>query len=227
MIDIIIPTYNRGDCISRALESCEGRPVIVIDDGSTDNTKEVVSKYPNTSYYYIPHTGLPGKVKDIGVRKGTSEYFCILDSDDYLLPRAIEVMERSLKGHPVLAYSYHYHDGVPGKNTGIKLSNITMIESCPIRSLCVIRRKEYNLVGGFNLNMPAAVDTDLYFRIYQDFWRECVTVKKFLYYRDTTRNDRISLQRKEVQDQLHRKSRQSFAKRCETKIHLHRKSKKQ
>ena len=45
-LDIIIPTYNRADCIGDALDSCGTHPVIVLDDGSTDNTRDVVARYP-------------------------------------------------------------------------------------------------------------------------------------------------------------------------------------
>jgi glycosyltransferase involved in cell wall biosynthesis len=201
-IDIIIPTYNRDATIGRAIKSCRTAHVIVVDDGSTDKTAQVVSKYPNVEYIKIEHTGINGKVKDIGIQYGHSKYYAIVDSDDYLANNAIERLEKFVKNQ-ALVYTNHLVDGRHGFNTRIPLNADTMGRDCPIRQLAVVRRDAYELVGGYNTTMVAATDSDLYLRLYSEYGRECVHMNEFLYYKDNTRKDRVSVEHKSIQRQLY------------------------
>lgn len=207
MIDIIIPTYNRADCITKAIASCGKHPVIVVDDGSTDDTEKIVSKCKRVTYVKLEHTGLPGFVKDAGVQAGKSEYFCILDSDDMLMPNAVEKMERYLEKKPALAYTQHIKTGgKPGFNTRIQFSDRAMQKYCPIFHMCCIRRDVYEQVGGYDKKLVAAVDTDLYVKIYNEFPKEILFVQEPLYYYNTSREDRVSVQRKKEQDKAFREA---------------------
>jgi len=89
---IIIPTYNRAKLISKTIISVINQAyadfeIIVVDDGSTDNTKEVVSiiKDPRLKYYYKTN-GERGAARNFGVKTASGQYITFLDSDDILLP---------------------------------------------------------------------------------------------------------------------------------------------
>ena len=90
--DILITTYNHEKYIERCLTSALSQNyfnynVIVIDDGSTDNTKNIInkyiSKYSNLKYYYKENTGI-ADTRNYAISKVESEFFLFLDSDDYL-----------------------------------------------------------------------------------------------------------------------------------------------
>lgn len=92
-ISVIIPTYNYAHYLSECIESVLTQSVkpdeiIVVDDGSTDNTKEVCSKFP-VKYIYQENKGLAG-ARNTGIREATSQYIMCLDSDDMLKIDAVK-----------------------------------------------------------------------------------------------------------------------------------------
>ncbi len=90
MVSVIIPTYNRAKTLSRAILSAIHQTyrdieIIVVDDGSTDNTKEIVNQYddPRIKYIYQEHAN--GNVaRNRGILASNGEYLAFLDSDDAL-----------------------------------------------------------------------------------------------------------------------------------------------
>lgn len=85
-ISAIIPTHNRANWLVGAIESVlrQSHPVaelIVVDDGSTDNTKEVVQKYANVRYIYQSQRG-PSAARNAGARMASGDWLAFLDSDD-------------------------------------------------------------------------------------------------------------------------------------------------
>lgn len=93
-ISVIIPAYNYGrfldDCLKSVLEqSHKPDEIIVVDDESTDDTKEVVAKYPEVKYIWQKNKGLSG-ARNTGIRAATSNYIMCLDADDMLRPDAIK-----------------------------------------------------------------------------------------------------------------------------------------
>lgn len=92
-LSVIIPAYNYahylGDCIESVLnQSVKADEIIVVDDESQDNTKEIASKYP-VKYIWQKNKGLSG-ARNTGIREATSEYILCLDADDLLRPDAIK-----------------------------------------------------------------------------------------------------------------------------------------
>jgi glycosyltransferase involved in cell wall biosynthesis len=97
LVSIVIPTYNRADLISESIESALGQTypnieVIVIDDGSTDNTREVVKKYGDRIRYYEKKNGGIGSGLNFGIKKMNGKWFKWLSSDDVLTPDAVETL---------------------------------------------------------------------------------------------------------------------------------------
>lgn len=92
-ISVIITAYNYGkyldECIQSVLnQSHKADEIIVVDDESTDNTKEIVAKYP-VKYIWQKNKGLSG-ARNTGIKEATSEYIMCLDADDMLRPDAIK-----------------------------------------------------------------------------------------------------------------------------------------
>ncbi len=85
-ISCIIPTYNRYEYLKRAIDSIYAgdeipNEIIIIDDGSNDNTKDITKDYKNIIYHYIDNSGV-SKARNEGIKKARNEWICFLDSDD-------------------------------------------------------------------------------------------------------------------------------------------------
>ena len=108
LVSIVIPTYNRADCVSRAIDSALGQThanvdVIVIDDGSTDDTRAVVldtfGKEPRVRYVHQPNRGVSA-ARNHGIRLVKGEYAALLDSDDTWKPFKVELQLACLRAFP-------------------------------------------------------------------------------------------------------------------------------
>lgn len=91
-VSVLIATYNRANLIGRAIKSVcdqtfEDWELIVADDGSTDDTPNVVKEWQKRDkrikYFKSEHTGRIARISNLGLREATGEYIAILDDDDY------------------------------------------------------------------------------------------------------------------------------------------------
>lgn len=95
-ISVIIPTHNRAEFLMDVLESvyCQTRKpfeIIVVDDGSTDNTREAVSKsFKDVDYIHQKNSG-PAAARNAGIARARGDVIVFLDDDDLLLPKAFEL----------------------------------------------------------------------------------------------------------------------------------------
>ncbi|MDQ3132096.1 MAG: glycosyltransferase [Acidobacteriota bacterium] len=86
LVTVIIPTYNRAQLVVEAIESVKAQSypeiqIIVVDDGSQDNTAQSVAKFENVEYYYQENKG-QAAVRNLGLSYAKGEYIASLDSDD-------------------------------------------------------------------------------------------------------------------------------------------------
>jgi glycosyltransferase involved in cell wall biosynthesis len=108
-VSVIIPAYNQAQFIAEAIQSVLNQTfqdfeIIVIDDGSTDNTPEIVSAFP-VKYFCQENQRLPA-ARNRGVEISCGEYIAFLDSDDVLLEKAIEKGVEALDTCPEAGFSY-------------------------------------------------------------------------------------------------------------------------
>lgn len=107
LVSVIIPCYNHGNYLSNAIESVLNQTydhveIIVIDDGSVDDTAMVAKKYDQIIYYYQKNQGLSAS-RNRGVEMSKGDYIIFLDADDWLLPDAIQLNLQKLKQNPLAA----------------------------------------------------------------------------------------------------------------------------
>ena len=104
MISIIIPVYNSEKYIKRAFDSLftqsigfNNLEVIFIDDASTDDSPQIIEDYSNKydnvkSFFLNKNSGAAGKPRNVGLSHATKDYIMFLDSDDYLMDNACEIL---------------------------------------------------------------------------------------------------------------------------------------
>lgn len=119
LVSVIIPLYNRKHLISRCLKSaCEqsyqNLEIIVVDDGSTDHPEDVLKEWEKDTRIKVfrkPNGGV-SSARNMGIESATGEFVQFLDSDDELLPQAIETLVGEMVREQVDAVSYqHLQEG--------------------------------------------------------------------------------------------------------------------
>ena len=183
-VAIIIPTHNHAHLIGETLESALAQTfpdveIIVVDDGSTDNTREVVASFGDrVRYLWQPASGGPGSPRNLGVRSTAAEFLTFLDSDDLLMPNKTEMQVQYLAAHPEcdLVFgdcAYMELDGrdIPDSTTFTErawngdASLTQLIRSNVITVVApLVRRSAFERVGGFHTSMHQE-DYDLWLRI--------------------------------------------------------------
>ena len=106
-VSVIIPTYNRAHYLGEAIESILNQDIrdcrieiIVVDDGSTDNTKEVLEKFGNSIRYIYQDNRGAGPARNRGIDEATGEWVSFLDSDDRWLPGKLTLQFQVLDAFP-------------------------------------------------------------------------------------------------------------------------------
>ncbi len=104
-VSVVIPTHNRSAYLPRAIDSVLGQTyhdfeVIVVDDGSEDDTKRTLEAYGERVRYVFQDNAGPGAARNHGIRISTGAYLAFLDSDDTWMPTFLEKTVSALDSHP-------------------------------------------------------------------------------------------------------------------------------
>lgn len=111
LFSIVIPTYNRAELLTQAIESVlsqtySNREILVVDDGSTDDTQSVVRKFrPSVSYVRQENQGKSAAL-NLGIASARGDAVLVLDDDDILPPWAIAKHAEALTQSAVANFSY-------------------------------------------------------------------------------------------------------------------------
>ncbi|MEB3280997.1 MAG: glycosyltransferase family A protein [Lyngbya sp.] len=120
LLSAVIPTYNRARLICTSLtsvinQSYKNLEIIVVDDGSTDNTKEVVESIndPRINYIHCSSNQGGATARNIGIDAAKGEYIAFLDSDDAWVPKKLEIQLNEILKHPhpevIVSYTQVFH----------------------------------------------------------------------------------------------------------------------
>jgi len=183
LVSVIIPCYNQAHFLDEAIESVltqtyPNREIIVVDDGSTDNTAEVAGRYSAVRHIYQENAG-PAAARNAGVEAGRGKYLVFLDADDRLLPEALEIGVDCLRQHPECAFvSGHCRlivtDGsllAKPKQPSIKRDYyLEFLRRNYIWALSTVmcQRTAFEIVKGFDTSLGRCEDYDLYLRMTRD-----------------------------------------------------------
>ncbi len=191
---VIICTYNRANFLKRALNSLLKQTfsdweVILIDDGSTDNTKEVVKpyleKFMNFSYFYQENKGIAA-ARNFGLSIAKGKYCTFLDSDDEYCENHLETRFEILRSNPNIDL---LHGGVqiigneyvPDKSNTNKHIHLS---ECVIGGTFFVKTEVALALKGFNRQYSE--DSDFYERaVKSGYLTEKIDLQTYKYYRDT------------------------------------------
>ena len=187
MVSVIIPTYNREGPLQYAMQSVINQTyqfweLIIVDDGSTDNTRDAVEKFRNENIKYLfqKRKGVSA-ARNRGIMAANGNYLSFLDSDDSFLPHKLETQIESMESSPKYMMSYSNvlfvdnNKEVVIRDEQMHLSGniypqMLFMRDCFISTPAVIvKRKALDEVGGFDVNMKMCEDLDLWRRIARYF----------------------------------------------------------
>jgi glycosyltransferase involved in cell wall biosynthesis len=168
LVSVVMAAYNAADHIGAALESALAQQwspleVVVVDDGSTDATAEIIRSYSSVVYVHQENSG-PSTARNAAVERSTGEFVANFDSDDLLPPTRIGDQVSYLLDHPAVgavfgrqewlnAPEWMARDAVYGDVDGIPLSSV------------MFRREVFFDLGGYDATFVHGEDMDLLVRM--------------------------------------------------------------
>jgi glycosyltransferase involved in cell wall biosynthesis len=187
-VSIIIATYNRAPLLPQTLDSIfaqsfENYEVIVVDDGSTDDTREMLARYGKRIHYVHQENRGPSAARNLGARIAQADWLSFQDSDDLVLSNHLRILHGYVQTHPDCAMVFangKYLSG-PEHNRAciIPAATSRALAARPIElrdifdksivrlQAALISRAAYETVGGHDPSLRISMDLDLAFRLMQ------------------------------------------------------------
>ena len=186
-LSVVVPAFNAAWCIERCLGAllAEQRlvpmEVIVVDDGSTDLTGEILGSYQGRIRVLRQPNAGPGAARNVGIQASAGSFVAFMDSDDELIPGRLAMQLEYMEAHPEIvlsfgAIAFRSQPGVPYLST-LQPRDEWAVMADPYRHLltaggeCVntmtamVRREAFEKVGGFATRYSCGEDTDLWVRL--------------------------------------------------------------
>ncbi|WP_286761126.1 glycosyltransferase family 2 protein [Salegentibacter sp. UBA1130] len=192
MISIVIATYNSGKTILRTIESVlkqtnECWELVIIDDGSIDNTEKIIREIKDAriKYYYQANNGV-SSARNFGVNKTFGEYILFLDADDELIDSAIDSFTKELQSKNIGILSGAYIDIFERTNyprdKGYFFNN-HLINN--LSGAYILKKEVFESVGGYDINLSQSENWELFIRVIRECEKRDLKIesKKFLTFR--------------------------------------------
>lgn len=197
MVSVIIPTYNRAWSIERSISSVLNQSfsdleLIIVDDGSTDNTQDVISKFKDgrIKYFFIKNSGV-STARNFGIKKSKFNLIAFLDSDDEWLPNKLE---EQINLYRKQSYVLCHTDEIwirngkrvnpmnKHKKEGGDVFEKSLSLCCISPSSVVIEKKILEEFSGFDESLKICEDYDLWLRICSKYKVQYVDKKLLIKY---------------------------------------------
>jgi glycosyltransferase involved in cell wall biosynthesis len=172
LVSVIVPVYNGARFLRAALESVFAqtyRPieVIVVDDGSADDSGVMAQSFPEVRYIRQENQGVAA-ARNNGIEAARGEFFAFLDQDDLWTPEKLRLQIEHLLNNPELGYTLTHQQFFlePGTTLPVwfRKELLTSIHTGWVLGTLVVRRTAFEQVGNFATGYSAANDSDWFFR---------------------------------------------------------------
>lgn len=183
LVSVVIPTYNRDDLVRKAIDSVLAQThrdyeIVVIDDGSTDRTRDRLGEYGEAvRYFYQQRRGISA-ARNAGIERSRGDLIALLDSDDYWIPEKLERQVALFGEHPeyglvASACGSIEQDGT-FRERGRTGRSGWVLEDLFARnyirtSSVVVRKACIEKVGGFDESLEECEDYDLFLRVAAEY----------------------------------------------------------
>ena len=182
-ISVLIPTYNCRALVGRAIRSALEQTfppweVVVVDDGSTDGTGELVrSEFGDRINYRYQENGGEGAARNTGIRMCSGDWIALLDADDWWEREKLELQAAQVRNHPeagivVCGAAIHGLDSdkarkmrIPAPFTREVLRELLKTRTVFPPGTAMVRRDVFAQVGGFTEGLPLGADREMWSRV--------------------------------------------------------------
>ena len=177
-VSIIIPCYNNAAFVGEAIKSALSQTVpdievIVIDDGSTDGSADVIRAFPEVTFISQLNSGV-STARNNGAKAATGSFLVFLDADDRLAPVAIQAHLRAFAENEQRVFVFGVCDIIDEQgrilkshrqNAGICDYWDILLGITPNPSQCMLRRTEFDRAGGFDASLAYGEDWECFLRV--------------------------------------------------------------
>ena len=181
LITVVVPSLDQGRFLACALDSILRQElpleIILMDGGSTDETRDVIHRYQQHLHYWQsrPDGGQAAAI-NAGIARGTAPLVCWLNSDDFFYPGALVRLKNGLESKPsspfVFGHAWHVNEAGRKRFPYLTLpyQRTLLANYCGIcQPAVLIRRSCWEAVGGLDESLQLAFDYDLWFRLGERF----------------------------------------------------------
>jgi len=182
-ISVIIPTHNRAHLVCETIDSVltqtyTNYEIIVVDDGSTDNTKEVLERYGKKIRYFYQENQGQATASNYAVRQSKGDYLAFIDDDDLWLPEKLEQQVKVLEKYPDLhlvcsdCYALRENGNLVRwnkKKTKEDTFQSIFDGNFIIHPTVMLRKKCFEDVGGYDTRLRTTIDYDLWLRLIRKY----------------------------------------------------------
>lgn len=195
LVTVYIANHNYGRFIEQAIESVyqqsfDDWELIIIDDGSTDNSREIIQRYQNRSKTYIAfqHNRGLNKTGNVAAKLARGKYIVRLDADDYMSSHALKIMVHEMEANQQLAmvFSDYYlideSDNVIGQMRRHDFEKGVSLYDQPAHGACTLFRKSIlQEIGGYDENFRCQDGYDVWLRMIHNYSIKNVDLPLFYY----------------------------------------------
>ncbi len=191
LVSVVIPVFNGAPFVANAVASVRVQTakdveILVVDDGSTDGTQEVLRQLERThgiAWFQRDHGG-PARSRNDGIQAAKGEFIALLDCDDVWLPDKLEAQLAILRAKPQVGvvhtdYEVVYEDGTVEERVRARHSREPLVRAfagghTALPSTLLIRRSVLDKVGALDPELYGSEDSDLTIRLYRATEFDCV-----------------------------------------------------
>ena len=186
LVSVVIATYNRARLLPETVDSVLAQSfqdfeLIVVDDGSTDDTRDALASYKDRIQYIYQENRGPSAARNLGVRHSKAKWISFQDSDDLCLPQHLQTLYGYVQAHPDCGMVFANGDYLGGpehnrdaiiprvKSRGLAEKGVRLHDlfnkSIVRLQAALISRRVYDEIGGHDESLRICMDLDLSFRL--------------------------------------------------------------
>lgn len=190
LVSIIVTNYNYGKYLPEAIESAlsqtyQNKEILVVDDGSTDNSVEIIRKYPVK--LITKSNGGTASARNAGIKHASGQILAFLDADDVYYPEKVMASVVKIAEFPNIGLVYSDYD-ILDQMTGQKIREYKppfdfkkLVQSCIVSTNPVVQKAVFDAVGEYNCQIRGMEDYEFYLRATARFTAVHIPYSLFMY----------------------------------------------